>query len=416
LQRNILYIDTKRRYSIAAACFMIQAVGIGVFVTYGVFFNYLLAEFNWSRAVISGASSAAFFLSGVFAMAVGRLSDRFGPRILMSVASVSFGLGFMLMSQVTELWQLYFFYGVLFGIGLSSIDVIALTTTARWFVQSRGLMTGIVKVGTGAGQFSIPFLASILIGLYGWRQTYLIIGSAALVVLFVIAQFIQPRDDNGRCLAFVDSKDQSEIPTRESQGLNTAEALKTVQLWILCGANLLLVFSLLTVLVHIVPHAIDLGLSGPAAAGVLSTIGAVSMAGRFASGMAIDRIGSKAIMVICFFILIGALLWLQIADSQWMLYLFGAVYGLAHGGFFTAISPIVAEIFGIASHGAIFGIVVFSGTTGGSIGPIIAGQIFDVRGSYSMVFTMITLMGLVSFGLMLLLKPIVVRSAIGFER
>jgi MFS family permease len=385
---------------------MIQAVGIGTLVSYGVFFNSLLTEFQWSRAVISGASSLAFFLSGLFAILVGRLSDKYGPKILMSSAALFFGVGLMLMSQVSEIWQLYLFYGILFGIGLSAIDVISLTTTARWFSQSRGMMTGIVKVGTGAGQFSVPLLASILIAAYGWRQTYLIIGAAALLLLFALARILQRDPGDLRSPGSREEKTGTLAQCLERDSLTTREALRTVQLWILCGANVLLVFCLLIILVHIVPHASDAGLSIAQAAGVLSTIGAVSMIGRFTSGMAIDRIGSKAIMVICFFVLIASLFWLQIADELWMLYLFASVYGLAHGGFFTAISPIVVEIFGITAHGAIFGIVVFSGTTGGAVGPFLAGQIFDLTGSYELVFKMITVMSIIAFGLILLLKPI----------
>ena len=164
---------------------MIQAVGVGTYVAYGVFFNSLITEFQWSRAVISGAASLALFLSGLLAMFVGRLNDIYGPTKLMGITSVFFGTGLMLMSQVHEIWQLYLFYGVVFGIGLSAIDVIALTTTTRWFSRSRGLMTGIVKVGTGAGQFSIPFLASILITAYGWRQANVILGASALLILAI---------------------------------------------------------------------------------------------------------------------------------------------------------------------------------------------------------------------------------------
>ena len=137
-------------YIIFAACFTIQAVGIGSYVAYGVFFNALMSEFEWPRVVISGASSLAFFMMGLVGMFIGRLNDRYGPRLLMSVTSIFFGVGFMLMSQVSSILQLYIFYGILFGIGLSSIDVIALTTIARWFSLRRGVMTGLVKVGTGA--------------------------------------------------------------------------------------------------------------------------------------------------------------------------------------------------------------------------------------------------------------------------
>lgn len=385
---------------------MIQAVGVGTYVAYGVFFNSLITEFQWSRAVISGAASLALFLSGLLAIFVGRLNDTYGPTKLMGITSLFFGIGLMMMSQVHEIWQLYLFYGIVFGIGLSAIDVIALTTTTRWFSRSRGLMTGIVKVGTGAGQFTIPFLASVLIAAYGWRQANVILGVFSLLVLFLLAQLLKRDPKGSRPVIQEKGNESAESKHAEYGSLSAGEAIRTVQMWIICSVNLLVVFTLMIILVHIVPHASDLGLSAIQSAGVLSTIGAVSMVGRFTSGLIIDYFSSKSVIVTCYFILITSLLWLQAADSLWMLYLFAGFYGLAHGGFFTAISPIVAESFGIAAHGAIFGIVVFSGTTGGAIGPLTAGLLFDMTGSYTLVFRMITVFSVIGLGLILLLRPI----------
>ena len=158
------------KYIIAAACFGTQAVGVGLFVSYGVFINPLIEEFGWTRAAISGASSLSFFLMGLLGIFVGRLNDKIGPRKVMLVTSCFIGLGFFLTSKTQSTWHLYLFYGILAGIGYSSIDVIALSTTARWFVKNRGIVTGLVKVGTGAGQLVVPLTASLLITGFGWRS------------------------------------------------------------------------------------------------------------------------------------------------------------------------------------------------------------------------------------------------------
>jgi MFS family permease len=393
-------------YTIFAACFTIQAVGIGSYVAYGVFFNALMSEFHWSRATISGASSLAFFMMGFVGMLIGRLNDRYGPRLLMSVTSLFFGAGLMLMSQLNSVLQLYIFYGVLLGIGLSSVDVIALTTIARWFSLRRGAMTGLVKVGTGAGQFTIPLIASFLIGLVGWRHTYLIIGVAASLILFGVAQILKRDPDEFQRTSRGDTTSGRQIDPDESRSLSFEKTRKTYQFWNLCIVNFLVIFCLISIIIHIVPHARDTGLSAGQAAGVLSTIGGVSMLGRFISGLAIDRYGSRAIMGACLLLLIISLLWLQVAEALWMLFLFAFIYGLAHGGVFTTVSPIVAEIFGIKAHGTILGIVVCFGTTGGAIGPIFTGQLFDMTGSYAPAFLAFIIISACSLGILYLIKPI----------
>jgi MFS family permease len=109
-------------------------------------------------------------------------------------------------------------------------------------------------------------------------------------------------------------------------------------------------------------------------------------------------------MIICFILLILAFLWLQLAGELWMLCLFAVVYGFAHGGLFTVISPIVAEYFGLRSHGALFGIVFFSSMVGGAIGPVIAGHIFDITGSYNLAFWICTAVAAIALGFILSLR------------
>jgi MFS family permease len=398
--------DESYKYVIGAVCFGIQAVGFGIFVSYGIFFNSLHEEFGWSRATLSGASSLAFFLMGVLGIFVGRLNDKVGPRKLMLVTSCFVGLGFILMSTLQTTWQLYLFYAIAVGIGLSSIDVISLSTTTRWFVRHRGVVTGMVKVGTGAGQLSVPLVASLLITNYGWRIAYVIIGVTGMILLILLGQLLR-RDPGQMVLSSIDKKS---IPVKsgenDDKSLSFGQAIRTIQFWTLCVVNFSVVFCLLTVVVHIVPFARDLHISTAKAAGVISTIGGVSMVGRFATGIFIDRFDSRKATILCFILLISTLLWLQITNNIWMIYLFAAFYGLAHGGFFTAISPIVAEYFGIRSHGVLFGFVVFSGCFGGSVGPILAGYIFDTTGGYSPAFWLSTVIALIGLGFILFLKPV----------
>ena len=394
------------RYIIVAACFSIQAIGIGTYVSYGVFFSSFISEFGWSRATIAGASSMAFFLSGLLGIFVGRINDRIGPRKMMTATGFFFGLGLMLMSRLDTVWQAYLFYGVIFGIGMSSVDVIALSTTARWFVRNRGRITGIVKVGTGAGQFIIPFIASSLIMRFGWRTSYLLIGGAGLVLLVSIAQLLK-RDPGQLGLVPNSGRETSaNPPVSEGRSFSLQEAIRTRQFWTICAVNLTIVFCLMIVMVHIVPYARDMRISAVQAASILSTIGGVSMAGRFIIGIWIDRIGSKKAMIFCFILLIAGFLWLQTAKEIWRFYLFASVYGIAHGGFFTAISPIVAEFFGIRVHGVLFGIVAFSGTVGGALGPVLAGYIFDIMAGYTLALWICTLMSALGLVLIGLLKPI----------
>jgi len=392
-------------YLITAICFSIQALGVGTYISFGVFFNPLIEEFGWSRAAIAGVPSTAFFSMGIFGVIIGRLNDSFGPRRLMSVAALLLGLGCVLTGRLSTLWELYLYYGIIFGMGLGAIDVIALTTIARWFSHRRGFMTGIVKVGTGAGQFAMPLAASALILLYGWRWTIAIMGTVVAVILVLMAQLLH-RDPSALDLksAPVTGKSNFSAPATDPSP-PLSQVFKTLQFWTICLVNLFLVFCLMVIMLHIVPHARDSGIPPIQAAGVLSTIGAVSMLGRFVSGLVIDKRGSKTVMKVCFLLLLGDLVWLQFAHRLWMLYLFGVVYGLAHGGFFTAISPLVAEWFGIRSHGTLFGIVVCFGTTGGAVGPLLAGHLFDLSGSYQSTFLILTALALVAWGLLLSLRP-----------
>ena len=128
------------------------------------------------------------------------------------------------------------------------------------------------------------------------------------------------------------------------------------------------------------------------------------MIGRIAMGTANDRIGGKRSLIFCFIILITSLIWLQVASTAKMLFIFAVIYGFAHGGLFTVMSPTVAEFFGTASHGLLFGMILFSGTIGGSVGPLFTGYIFDLTGSYRVAFLVLTIFAVLGLILIIILR------------
>lgn len=392
-------------YIIILVGFGIQAVGWGVYSAYGVFFTPLLIEFGWTRATISGATSLSFLLLGFFSIIAGRLGDKFGPRVVMVGCGLFLGLGYLLMSQVSTIWQLYLFYGLIVAIGSSGLDVLPLSAAARWFVKRRGMMSGILKAGSGTGMLIMPIVASGLIVSYGWRTSYLILGSAAFAFIVLAAQFL--RRDPGQKGLVPYGADEANASSLNwvGNGINLREAIHLRQFWMLCALCVITFFYIETIIVHIVPHGIELGISAASAATILAVIGGVSMVGRVVMGSAGDRVGSRLAISICFPIMAVALFWLQIAQELGMLYLFAAVYGFAHGGFCALLSPLVAELFGLGSHGVIFGTVFFSGALGGSLGPVLVGYIFDVTNSYQLGFLGCALLAVISFILALLLRP-----------
>lgn len=394
-------------YNILAAGFIIQGICYGAMFTFGVFFKEFQTEFGWSRAMISGASSFAFLTGGAFGIPAGRLNDKIGPKALSVVISILFGLGYLLLSRLQTPWQLYLIYGLPVAVGFGAFDVITLSTVSRWFVRSRGMMSGVVKVGTGSGQVLMPLFAAALIAAYGWRSTYMILAVVIIVLLMAAALVMR---HNPREIGLLPDNDPYEPSTPGSDsrdpGMPLKEIFRTKQFWAINLAEFCSFFCLLTIVVHIVPHAIDQGLAPGTAAGVISAIGGMSIVGRFVLGSAYDRIGGKRSLMICFIILFCSFIWLQVAGSAWMLFLFAVVYGFAHGGLFTVVSPTVAELFGTGSHGVLFGIVLFSGNIGGAISPILAGRIFDVMGSYRIIFLMLIVVAATGFVLVSLLRPL----------
>lgn len=392
-------------YFIVVLTFVVMVMMWGTSYSFGVFFQPLLEEFGWTRVMTSGAFSLSLLLLSLFGIVAGKLTDRFGPKIVVTGCGFFLGLGYLLMSQVSSIWQLYLFYGVIIGIGMSTAFVPLVSTVARWFVKRRGLMTGIASSGLSIGTLIIPLVANWLISVYGWRTSYMIVGSVALVLIILAAQFL--RRDPGQIGQSAYGEDEwPETGDAKALGLSLQEAIHTQQFWMLCVAMLCFTLGLGAILVHIVPHAVGLGASSASAAIILAVIGGAGTVGRVIMGSACDRIGNKLSLGICFALLSVSLFWLLPAKELWLLYLCTAIFGFGYGGISAVISPTVAELFKLSSHGAILGVINIFSEGGSAIGSVLAGYIFDATGRYQVAFLVCGTMSTIGIILTSLLRPI----------
>ncbi|MFC1976888.1 MFS transporter [Chloroflexota bacterium] len=396
-------------YVVVAAGLITSALLVGPFISFGVFFKPLLSEFGWMRATTSVATSIAALVMGFSGIAAGRITDKYGPRVVLITCGLFMGLGILLMSQVSALWQLYLFSGVMVGVGMSAADIPIVTTVARWFVKRRGMMTGITKVGAGIGIIVVPLLANWLISSYGWRSAYTIIGTIVSVV--VVSMALLFKRDPGQIGELPDGA--TEVPATESNNahqFSVKEAMATRQFWLFSVAWFSFMFCMQVIMLHIVPHITDLGISTTIAATIVSVIGGFSILGRLGLASLSDSLGTKSAYMITFSLLVISLLWLQFAGEAWMFYLFAALYGTAHGASFALISPMVAGLFGLQSLGTILGVILFVGTFGNLISPVLAGRIFDIMGNYQLAFWICFAFSVVGLILISLLRPISSRG------
>ena len=377
------------RYLVVFGACLTQFLIIGMLFSFGLFFNVLEEEFGWSRTLLSAGTSLAVLVMGVFAIFGGRLSDRYGPTPVLAGSGLLYGTGYALISMVGEPWQLLAVFAIFIGVGISTHDVVTLSTIARWFVRRRGLMTGIVKVGTATGQMVLPPLMAFLILVLGWRAAAFSMGIVAAVLLLGAAVLVRrpPRD-------------RSPLASAPVHGGGLAQVRRSRVFWTLCATQFLFFPTLLTVPLHVAVHGMDLGMTRPVAATLLTVIGGASILGRLTIGTFADRIGGRNAYVLCLVPLVTSLLMLMVADTYALLFAVVALYGVAHGGLFVVVAPTVAEFFGTRAHGAIFGGILFFGTIGGAIGPTMAGRVFDVTGSYEYAFATLALMGAVGLLLM----------------
>jgi len=389
---------------VVMAAFILATFTLVVY-TFGVFLRPLTMEFDWDRGALSGAFSLHMLVTGGLSILTGKFSDKYGPRLLVTIGGLLAGTGFILLSQITLLWQVYLIWGLLMGIGGACCFIPVMSTIPRWFAKKRGTAVGLAGIGFSLGGLISPTLAQWLISNYGWQQAFIVLGLIMIVLMVPLAQYMKHSPQRmgisryGEDLATEDNPS----PALAARGLSFTEAVKTSRFWLYGLIHFCFLFIIQVIFTHIVSHAVDIGILAIVAASMVSTIAGSSLIGRSFIGIVCDKVGARPALTFCLVMTTSALIWLLFAREIWMLYVFAIIFGVAFGGIAPLQILVLAEFFGLDSLGIIFGTIMLIGTIGGSFGPPVAGAIFDTSGSYSLAFTICVIINVVAVILSLIL-------------
>src|SRR5438128_1376569 len=206
---------------VAGVTFLALLASAGINATRAVLVLPLEREFNWDRATVSLALSINLLLFGLCGPFAGAVMARFGVRRVMLTALFTLAVAVSLSTFMQSAWQLVILWGVLVGLGSGAMAlVLGATVAARWFVQRRGLVTGLFAASTATGQLVFLPLQASIIELAGWRTAVLLVAGVAVVVAVVVAIFM--RDDPGQigALAYGAGTAKEAVGARRQGGLS----------------------------------------------------------------------------------------------------------------------------------------------------------------------------------------------------
>ena len=388
---------------VVGAAFTVLFLAYGVQYAFGLFFSELTQEFGWSRASLSGVFSlyaAAYSFFGLFA---GRLTDRWGPRVVVALGGSLLGLGVALSGTVRALAPLYATY-FLAAVGMSSAYVPCTATVARWFAARRGLAVGVAMCGASAGTFAGPPLVALLLAEVGWRRAYMLLGAGLALSLGLLAGLFV-RDPRDRGLAAYGAVPSAAAPGASEDGWPLRRIVRHRSFMLLVAVYMTTWAPVFMPPVHLVPLARDLGLAPVIGAAALSALGAGSLVGRLVMGAISDRIGRRPALIVSLGLQMLSFVGLAGASGVASLFSAAAWFGFAYGAISALMPAVVTDFYGPAHAGSLVGLIFGLAGPAGGLGPVLAGWLFDTTGSYTAAFVLGAALNLSALVLALLARP-----------
>jgi MFS family permease len=384
---------------LVGVAFVTMALAVNGRTAFSLFFPPILDEFGWQRGATAGAFSFGFVVSAALSPLMGKLMDRFGPRLVLELGVVASAAGLLLAALVSQPWHLYLTLGVLVGAGTTAAGYTGQGLyLPNWFVRRRGLAISIAYSGAGIGSILVLPAVQWMIERHGWRASCVAIGLVILAVLVPLNLLVRKRPQDMGLEADGDAAPKAGNPSRAGNVIDhawaavdwtLARALRTARFWWLAGGYAAAMFAWYAVQVHQTKVLLDAGFSGAYAAWALGFVSLVAIPGQIWLGHLSDRIGREwvwSIGCLGFAICYAALIAIGKVPSSALLWAMVVAQGFLGYSISSVVSAIPAEIFHGRHYGGIFGTLMGIGILGGAAGPWLTGLAFDLGGSYAAGF------------------------------
>jgi predicted MFS family arabinose efflux permease len=379
---------------VLAAGFCVLFIGGGSRFAIGLTLKSVVGEFGWGRSDLGIAVALFQVVSAACMYAAGRLSDRMSPRMVLGGGLGIAGVGIGLMSMMAAPWHALILYGMVFAVGSGAASIIPVSVlVTRAFPRRTGLANAAVSSGMSAGQLVvIAALAAVLV-MIGWRSVFVCLGIAHLLLVPALMLAI-PAPGGGR----------SAQAATLLVGLDTLQAARTRQFWLLLGVYALCGLDDFFVTTHVVAFAQDRGIDAFLAGNLLAAMGLTALGGVVASGAWSDRSGPVWPTAASFLARLAVFVLILVDQSTVSVVIFALVFGAT----FLVTAPLtvifVKESFGTKNLGALTGLIIMVHQIFGGIGAYLGAAAFDRLGGYDLAFVVMTFSNVLALALTLGLR------------
>jgi MFS family permease len=366
---------------------------------FGAYVAVLVEERGWSKTALSGAAALKSTETAMLGPVLGWMVDRFGAQGIIRAGIVTFGIGFMLLSQIDTLMGFYAAFVVL-ALGASMCSNFPVSVAIiQWFEKDRARALSLCQFGYALGGIFVVLIATS-IQVFGWRATAFGSGVAAIVLGWPLARVIRSRpEDHGETIDGLPPlpRTASRSGAPERRALTTREALRTSAFWLISIGHALALLVVAAVNVHAITHVKEgLGYSLTQAS-LVFTLVTVGQFGGVMLGWALgDRYDKRLVSGACMLGHAGGLFLLTWAGGPWVLAVAALIHGIAWGLRGPFMQAMRADYFGRSSIGMIIGLSSLITVFGNIGGPMIAGAFADWTGNYRAGFTLLA--GLAALG------------------